>query len=353
MHSSLARLMALVCLAAIAPVALAAINPAYVKILENDQSESADHPWTGRYEGSHILLQSNAVFDEISFPTAKAVTGRPDKFSRSWAAEGRVTRSVYVTPEGRSSLEVLRNFQNHLDAGGFRVAWQCAADECGGNTFAKLKYRSNNKATHVSGLKMELNRARFVPMVFDAVSDIRYVLMQKGSGASAAYVGIFAATSSGGHNGELSDALNARTLVLVEVLDPQAMDAKIVTVKADAMNAQIRADGSVSLYGLLFDTAKADLKPASQAQLGEMIKYMNANPAAKVYIVGHTDNEGALDYNQGLSDRRAKAVVAALVAAGVSSARMAGRGVGPLAPVASNADESGRSKNRRVELVLQ
>ena len=345
--------MALVCFAVIAPAALAALNPAFVKVLQSDQPESADHPWTGRYEGSHILLQSTAAFDEIRFPTAKAVRGRPDKFSRMWTAEGRVTRTIYVTPEGRSSLEVMRNFQNHLAADGFRVAWQCTGEDCGGNTFAKLKYRSDNKATHVSGLKMELNRARYVPMVFDSVSDIRYVLMQKGSGAGASYVGIYAATSSGGHYGDLSDGLNRRTLALVEVLDPQAMDAMIVTVKADAMNARIRAGGSVSLYGLLFDTAKTGLKPASKAQLDEMIKYMNANPAAKVYIVGHTDNEGALDYNQSLSDRRAKAVVAALVDAGVSPARMAGRGVGPLSPVASNADENGRSKNRRVELVLQ
>jgi outer membrane protein OmpA-like peptidoglycan-associated protein len=130
------------------------------------------------------------------------------------------------------------------------------------------------------------------------------------------------------------------------------METRIETVASDSIAASLRSGGTVALYGLLFDTDQAVLKPQSDAQLAEMVKYLRGG-SAKVYVVGHTDNQGALDYNLGLSDRRARAVAAALVARGIPAARIAARGVGPLAPTASNADEAGRARNRRVELVLQ
>ncbi|HEY6840605.1 MAG TPA: OmpA family protein, partial [Chthoniobacterales bacterium] len=69
---------------------------------------------------------------------------------------------------------------------------------------------------------------------------------------------------------------------------------------------------------------------------------------------GHTDNKGPLDYNLSLSERRANAVVARLSSRyGISADRLVARGLGQLAPVASNDTEEGRSKNRRVEMVQQ
>ncbi len=74
----------------------------------------------------------------------------------------------------------------------------------------------------------------------------------------------------------------------------------------------------------------------------------------KVYIVGHTDNVASLDLNTKLSQARAEAVVQALVTKhGIGADRLIGRGVGPLAPVASNGSEENRAQNRRVELVKQ
>ena len=70
--------------------------------------------------------------------------------------------------------------------------------------------------------------------------------------------------------------------------------------------------------------------------------------------VGHTDNVGAFDYNVGLSERRAAAVVKALTTThGIAAARLQPAGVGMPAPVGPNDNEDGRAKNRRVELVKQ
>lgn len=85
-----------------------------------------------------------------------------------------------------------------------------------------------------------------------------------------------------------------------------------------------------------------------------MAAYLNANKSIKVYIVGHTDNEGSLDLNMNLSEQRAIAVVTFLQENfKVQSGQLLARGVGPLSPLASNSNENGKKLNRRVEMVLQ
>jgi outer membrane protein OmpA-like peptidoglycan-associated protein len=81
---------------------------------------------------------------------------------------------------------------------------------------------------------------------------------------------------------------------------------------------------------------------------------LKENASLKVYVVGHTDNVGALAGNMDLSKRRAAAVVQELTSKyGVAAARLASFGAGPYAPIASNDKEDGRALNRRVELVKQ
>jgi OmpA-OmpF porin, OOP family len=120
------------------------------------------------------------------------------------------------------------------------------------------------------------------------------------------------------------------------------------------MAKDIAATGRVALYGLYFDTDKADLKPESAPSLAEIGKLLKTQPDLKVYIVGHTDNVGVFDYNVGLSQRRAKSVVDQLIQKfAISPDRLKAAGAGMIAPVATNDDEAGRAKNRRVEIVKQ
>ena len=99
---------------------------------------------------------------------------------------------------------------------------------------------------------------------------------------------------------------------------------------------------------------QATLKAESAPTITEMAKWLKANASAKVFIVGHTDMQGAVERNQKLSRDRASAVIAALTKDHeIKADRLAADGVGPLAPVASNTDEAGRAKNRRVEMVLR
>ncbi|WP_260434883.1 OmpA family protein [Burkholderia sp. Bp8992] len=150
-------------------------------------------------------------------------------------------------------------------------------------------------------------------------------------------------------------ASNKRTLVYEEVVEVKPMQTgQVKVLDAGALQKGLAATGKIALYGIYFDTDKAQVKPESNAQLDEMAKLLAANPALKVYIVGHTDNQGQLAHNVDLSQKRAEAVTQALATTyRVAPARLVAKGVASLPPVASNADDAGRAQNRRVELVQQ
>lgn len=140
---------------------------------------------------------------------------------------------------------------------------------------------------------------------------------------------------------------------MLNIIEKQAM-AQEVVASAELFKSGLNASGHVEVPGIFFDSGKSLLKPESEAALAEIARLLNADPGLKVYVVGHTDNVAALELNLKLSLARAQAVVQALVSRhGIAAGRLVGQGVGPLAPVASNAGEEGRARNRRVELVKQ
>ena len=140
---------------------------------------------------------------------------------------------------------------------------------------------------------------------------------------------------------------------MLTIVEKQAMVQEVVA-SAAVFDAGLRAAGHVEVPGIFFDTGKAVLKPESAAAIGEIATLLKGDAAVRVFIVGHTDNVASLDLNIKLSQARAEAVVQSLAAQhGIAAARLTARGVGPLAPVASNETEEGRARNRRVELVKQ
>jgi outer membrane protein OmpA-like peptidoglycan-associated protein len=101
---------------------------------------------------------------------------------------------------------------------------------------------------------------------------------------------------------------------------------------------------------LNFKTGSTELTPDSVPTVNDLALVLKAYPKARVQLVGHTDNTGAADANQALSVDRANAVKGMLVAQGVASDRITTAGFGQDRPVASNDNEAGRARNRRLEL---
>lgn len=102
-----------------------------------------------------------------------------------------------------------------------------------------------------------------------------------------------------------------------------------------------------------FDFDKDTLKPEGRQVLDQVAAQVDTLNLETLIAVGHTDSIGSEQYNQGLSERRAKAVFDYLVGNGIDSGRLNARGYGESSPIADNATREGRQRNRRVELVVQ
>jgi outer membrane protein OmpA-like peptidoglycan-associated protein len=109
---------------------------------------------------------------------------------------------------------------------------------------------------------------------------------------------------------------------------------------------------SVVLRNIFFETAKYNLKPASEIELKKLITFLNNNPKITIELGGHTDNVGSDADNQLLSENRAKSVYNYLVNNGVESTRLQYKGYGESKPVATNDTEAGRAQNRRTEFKI-
>lgn len=137
---------------------------------------------------------------------------------------------------------------------------------------------------------------------------------------------------------------------MVRVLEESPMVQTVGYVKADAMRSALDSSGHIALY-INFDTDKASIRADGKAAVDEIAALLKGSPELKLTIEGHTDNSGDAARNKTLSQQRADAVMAALVTGGIDPARLKAIGVGAAKPIADNAAEAGRSKNRRVELV--
>lgn len=138
---------------------------------------------------------------------------------------------------------------------------------------------------------------------------------------------------------------NIYTLILAR---KGSMEQSVTT--ADGMLAQLNKEGRVALE-VNFDTGKATIRPDSQGIVSQIVALMKGNPTLRLSVEGHTDDVGRPATNKSLSEARARAVVTALVAGGISANRLQAVGFGQERPVADNTTEDGRARNRRVELV--
>lgn len=318
-----------------------------------DVAGGQDHPLLQRYTDSWLIAYQQQSFAQTSFPGKLGLDSK-NHFLAPVTVEGQVTRLVYLAPPGKTPLEVHRNYEQALAAAGFKAVVSCTPRQ---PLCEKMRYGfADERYDQLKQANFAASRDRQSdPQLAHAINGLGGVNMVGTEDLFFSY-GTLSRNGATVHvmvnTGKVDNSPFVGTYI--EIAEPKAMLGGQVTVNADALKNGLQAEGKIALYGIYFDTGKAVLKPESKAQLDEMARLLKAQPALKVYIVGHTDNQGTLAANLTLSQQRAQAVVEALVQQyQIPAARLSAQGVASLVPVAANAADAGRAKNRRVELVVQ
>lgn len=322
---------------------------AAAQTVDPDLAGAKDHPLIKRFAQSNIVLYDTKRFDSVNIPTSTFskynLTSRQREFAEPpVVAEGARTRIWYEAKGDTTSIEVFRNYLAELQAQDFVVLYDSAKEN--------KAVRWNNYLTPYGfgGNKLANNRSEFV-MYGAPMKSIHTLSAKRDKDGQTTYVHL---TVVQWEKDNPTFKANKGAYAALDIVDVAAMKQNMVTVSASDMDKFIAATGRVALYGIWFDTGKADVKPESKPALEEIAKLLKSDSNLKLRVVGHTDNQGNLDGNIGLSKRRAESVNAALASQyGIASQRLSAFGVADLAPVASNAHEDGRAKNRRVELVPQ
>jgi outer membrane protein OmpA-like peptidoglycan-associated protein len=303
-----------------------------------DVPNSSDPAGMKRYEGSELVGYRAPKFDEYLLPLGVPTSTDPPAYKKSQRIEGQVSYYTYVAPEGRTTAELFRNYKQEFARLNLDILYVKDADQPGwfGPTFTKVA-----KASDIGDI-LAYNQ------------DEERMVVGKSKEAQPTYYVVFVTAF---RDCNMPDRLRklmtkGRPLAQLVVVSADTMELKMTFVNADDMKLALHDSGKVALYGLYFDTDKDAVKAESQPTLAEIAKLMKADASLRLHVVGHTDNEGKPDYNLELSGRRAANVVAQLTSKyGIAANRLDAFGCGLYAPVASNEAESGRAKNRRVELV--
>lgn len=291
-----------------------------------DVKGSKDHPLVSRYEGAEIVKYSQEKFDEYTLLLGKP-KGRKEPGEHQ-VVEGAVTKIRYQIDKERTTLEVYKNYEKALADAGFETLFECKNETCGGRDFNHLVVEYGDMSENQK--------------------DQRFLAAKLARPEGSAYVSLYIVKAYSIGGGPKRNAV----FVQLDIIESTEMETGKVAVDADAIGKGLDNEGHIAIYGIYFDSGSDKLRQESDEALGEIAKLMKARPDLRLLVVGHTDNQGKLDFNMDLSRRRAAAVVKALTEQhSIDGSRLTPAGVGFLAPVASNHGDTGRALNRRVELV--
>jgi OmpA-OmpF porin, OOP family len=221
--------------------------------------------------------------------------------------------------------------------------------------------RAGVAAANITEARKALDRANNLADEGGKLEDIQYEATVANRNAQIANEKILAAQA----RDDIEKGQAERQSVLADArareADRNAQQARSAEERANALERELadlkgkKTDRGVvvTLGDVLFDTDKATLKPGAYTTIERLATVLKEDAARKVMIEGHTDGVGSDEYNQGLSERRAASVQAALFERGVEASQISTVGKGESTPVASNDTPAGRQQNRRVELVFQ
>ena len=244
--------------------------------------------------------------------------------------DGYLRRQFAIAPEGRSPLEIIRNYENAIISKGGEILFNTRDPDNVIIEDADLHDHFNmNRIGHTRNY--EYMRIRHVG--HDEYLSGRIPMPD---------VDVYVALMSG--------RVENRSVFELVTLHAIPMEMGMVTM--DLLYDGLSHRGRVAVYDIYFETGESVVKEESSDALEVIAQYLNENPDDLYLVVGHTDNVGDYLMNLELSEQRANSVAKLLISEyGVEESQIMPVGVGPAAPVLSNDTEGGRARNRRVEIV--
>ncbi len=258
---------------------------------QDEEPQFKDTPWFSGMPNYTIYDGEDVEFDSYNYWNGKKCT----------AVEGRKVRRVYSLKEDAqkaSAIQITRNYSNAIKNMGGTVIFEGEPQDADCAEFNGLNIVVGKVVKGIDELWVE---------IATLAGDDYYI-----------------------------------TIILKELMKQD--------VTASSMFEALNRDGHIALY-INFDTGKSIIRDESKQVIDQIVQMLKLNPDLKIGVDGHTDNVGTPASNKTLSEARAKSVVSAIVAQGISADRLSPAGFGQDKPIADNNSEEGRAKNRRVELV--
>jgi len=283
---------------------------------QEDAEGCKDYPLFNRMPNYYLSDCAQLEFGSMAFPVGKPDPKNENKI-KSETVEGKIMVFNYLLKEDAtpaSGLQIMHNFQNAAkESGGIILG------EYPGACIGEYEYRGNDIN---SGAIPFGNGCTYWSTTIKLTKDNKEIW-------------VYVQPSEDGYD--------------MVIAEKEAMKQDI-QIQASEMFDTLNKEGFIALY-INFDTGKADIKPESYKIIDQIVQMMKDNPDLKISIEGHTDNVGTAQFNQTLSENRAKAVMNAIIAKGIDKSRLSSKGWGATKPIADNKTEEGRAKNRRVEIV--
>lgn len=290
---------------------------------------------------------SNVAAQDLSFPSnakmTRALTRAVESYDMPigpWAngqlptqtAEGQFTQQAWIiTATGLTTLQLIRPLRDQLRNDGFDIIFECRDQDCGG-----FDFRFGTKVLPPPEMQVNLG-------------DYWYLAARDADGTTL--ISILASRSA--QAGFVQTTRIGPAVASVSKATAEPLRGASVIAPTGDLGTSLAQIGRAVLNGLVFETGSSQLGAGPFDALQALADVLAAQPDLKVALVGHTDSSGSLDGNIALSKRRAGSVLERLVSNyDVSRSQLDAQGMGHLAPIASNLTDTGRTANRRVEVII-
>ncbi|MDV7141340.1 OmpA family protein [Tropicimonas sp. TH_r6] len=270
--------------------------------------------------------------------------------------EGAVTRQAWqIAATGLTTLQILAPLREQLQSAGYVPIYDCAASTCGGFEFRYALDLLPEPAMHV-----DLGDFRYylASRTGEIGSDLVSLLVSRASDRGFIHITQVGAAIEDGllspkaKTGDTSTSPRPRPRAEQGAAEPTKSEPPRAVLPGK-LSEGLNGAGRAVLTDLTFETGSSRLADTTFSSLDELAAWLTAHPKARVVLVGHTDTKGGLEGNIALSRKRAASVRDRLRDQyGIALDRMEADGVGYLVPLVSNRTETGRTLNRRVEVVL-